>query len=507
VSSAEVKEQALRVFGDSVAGDDGATTDDEVSDVGEEEVETTWDIDVRSYETHARVEHFVRLFSGPARERIEARLSRGSRYLPLIRTKFREAGLPEDMSYLALVESGYHVDAYSRAAAVGMWQFMTSTARGFGMRVDWWVDERRDPMKSTDGAIRFLKALNEQFGSLYIAAAAYNGGPGRLARGLNRFADDLEGATGDDRFFALAEKKYLPRETKDYVPQLIAAALVGKEPERYGLRVDSQPLFVYDSVRVGPATPLAAIAKSTASTTDELVQLNPHILRGATPPRDSFTVRVPVGRIAGFDSAFAALTKEELTPWSRVVSKKGDTPASVARTAGITSKQLGWYNPKLQVVKKTGRLVVGQTILVPTVAVAAAARDVPDPAIERYGSSRGSIRVHVVRKGENLGSIARRYKTTVAQLQRRNGLKKSIIYPGQELIVSGGSVRSTSRSAAGRTRSGVPTTAASGSAYVVKAGDTLSEIAEEYGTSVRALKERNGLRSSNVRIGQKLIIP
>ena len=178
----------------------------------------TWDIDVHSYETHARVEHYVTAFTSPgARERMAQRLERGTRYDAMMRSKFRAAGLPEDMTYLALIESGYNPHAYSRAAAVGMWQFMASTARGAGLRVDWWVDERRDPVRSTDGAI--------------------NGGPGRVSRGLTRFADDLEGTTGDDMFFALAEKNYLPAETKNYVPQLIAAALVGKEPQKYGLTV------------------------------------------------------------------------------------------------------------------------------------------------------------------------------------------------------------------------------------------------------------------------------
>src|SRR5438046_4887045 len=156
----------------------------------------------------------------------------------------REGGLPEDMYYLALIASGFDPNAYSRAAAVGMWQFMTSTARDMGMRVDWWVDERRDPIRSTGAAVRFIKGLKEQFGSLYLAAAAYNGGPGRVARGLTRYANDLEGTSGEDVFFALAEKNYLPLDTRNYVPQLIAAALVAKNPGRYGMHPQTLPPFV-----------------------------------------------------------------------------------------------------------------------------------------------------------------------------------------------------------------------------------------------------------------------
>ena len=493
-SQDEVTRQAVEVFGDSIDAPEA-----EPAPGGEEVAEVTWDIDVRSYETHERVEHFVKLFSGPARERIGVRLSRGSPYQPMIRSKFRAAGLPEDMTYLALVESGYNHDAYSRAAAVGMWQFMTATARGFGLRVDWWVDERRDPVRSTDAAIRFLKALNEQFGSLYVAAAAYNGGPGRLARGLTRFADDLEGTSGDDLFFALSEKKYLPTETKNYVPQIIAAALVAKEPARYGITVDTQPVYVYDTVRVGPTTPLAAVATATGSSTAEIVGLNPHILRGMTPPKDSFTVRVPAGRAAGFDSAFAALGPEELKPFIRVTSKKGERLVDIAQRSKLTAKQVAWYNPKLSVAK-SGRLTPGQTILVPSAAVASAARDVPDPAIERYGSSSGRVTTHVVRPGENLGMIAKKRGTTVADLRRRNGLKKDVIFPGQTLVVRGGSAP------ARRTASSGARAASSGTIHVVRAGDTLGEIAERYGTTVTALKQKNGLRSSNIRIGQKLVV-
>ena len=498
VSASEVTQQAVRVFGDSMPEPEAA----DPAPGGEEVAEVpTWDIDVRSYEAHDRVEHFVKLFSGAARDRIGLRLTRGTPYQPMIRSKFRAAGLPEDMTYLALVESGYNPDAYSRAAAVGMWQFMTTTAKGFGLRVDWWVDERRDPIRSTDAAIRFLKALNEQFGSLYVAAAAYNGGPGRLARGLTRFADDLEGTSGDDLFFALSEKKYLPAETKNYVPQIIAAALVGKEPTRYGIRVDTLPEFAYDSVRVGPSTPLAAIARATGTATSDIVRLNPHILRGMTPPRDSFKVRVPVGAAADFSAAFAALSDEELKPFTRVTSKKGESLADIARRSQLTAQQVAWFNPKLSVTK-AGKLTAGQTILVPSPAVAAAARDVPDPAIERYGSSGGTLTTHVVRPGENLGVIAKKHRTTVAELRRRNGLKKDLIIPGQTLVVRGGSTptRRSARSAASASRT------KTGNIHVVRAGDTLGQIAEQYGTTVAALQRRNGLSSTKIRVGQKLVV-
>lgn len=447
VSPAEVAREAVEVFGDSIA----PTTTVANAETGEAE-EVTWDIDVRSHATRARVEHYVRIFSTTAKSRIEDRLERGSRYEAMIRSKLRAAGLPEDMYYLALIESGYDPHAYSRAAAVGMWQFMTATAKGSGLRVDWWVDERRDPIRSTDAAMKFLNYLNDQFGSLYLAAAAYNGGPGRIARGLKKYAEDLEGQTRDDAFFALAELADMPKETEDYVPQLIAAALVGKDPGRYGLKVERRPPFEYDSVRVPGATPLSAVATALGLAIPQVVELNSHILRGVTPPGGAMWVRVPVGSAASFDSSFAALDKEARIPWKKVTSKKGGRLSAIAKANGLEEKHLQWYNPKVA-RQKNGLLVGGQTILVPKRLTVAAALDVPDPAIEKYGTSR---RVHIVKRGETLSHIARRYKTTTKALMRTNGLRKATIFPGQTIVVRGGSAprkasaakRSTSKTSA-----------------------------------------------------------
>jgi membrane-bound lytic murein transglycosylase D len=419
--------QVAAVFGDSVATvtpPDATATD-----------EPTWDIDVRSYETHRRVEFYVNAFTGSARERFITRLEKGSRYEPMIREKLRNANIPEDMYYLALVESGFDQHAYSKAAAVGMWQFMTATAKGTGLRVDWWVDERRDPVRSTDAAVKFLGWLREQFGSLYLAAAAYNGGPGRVSRGLSRLGDDLEGGSRDDAFFALAEHDYLRGETKNYVPQLIAAALIAKEPQKYGMKLRTVPAMAYDSVFVPASTPLAAIAAASGASLDSIRELNPQILRGVTPPGARFLARVPVGHAAGFDNALASLDPAVKTAFTRVEAKKGQTFASVASSRGLTARQVKWYNPKVTALK-SGRLRPGQPLLVPSRAVVASALDIPDPAIEIYGrSARSGARTHVVRRGETLGGIARKYGTSASAIVRLNGLKKQVIHPGQELLV------------------------------------------------------------------------
>ncbi|MDQ8162199.1 MAG: transglycosylase SLT domain-containing protein [Gemmatimonadota bacterium] len=440
---------AVRPIGD--AGD--AAADADAYSTADAIEEPLWDLDVRSYETHDRVEHYVGLFStGRGRETFSARLSRGTRYEPMIRAKLRAGGMPEDLTYLALIESGYDPHAYSRAAAVGMWQFMSGTARGVGMRVDWWVDERRDPARATDGAIRFLRDLQKQFdGSLYLAAAAYNGGPGRVARGLTRFAGELDGTAGDDRFFALAEQDYLRAETKNYVPQLIAAALVAKMPTRYGLVIDSLPLYGYDSVLVAAGTALGSVAAATGATKLELRDLNPAILRGIAPPDADVWVRIPAGTAERARWALDSMPEEERLGYHvRPVVGTSTTPTRFADQHGLTLKQLRAFNPTMKSTRK-GRLVAGQSLRIPTALALSYARDIPDPSIERYGGSSPttltSRGIHVVKRGESLGAIAKRYGTTVTRLKTLNGMKGSRVMAGQTLRVRSGSSAATTSTA------------------------------------------------------------
>lgn len=434
VPQPDVTHEAVKIFGDSLATAPPVTA------------EPTWDIDVRSFETHNRVVYFVGRFTGPSSDRFAEELARGGRYEPIIRRKLHAAGMPEDMAYLALIESGYNPHAYSSAAAVGLWQFMASTARGTGLRVDWWIDERRDPVRSTDGAIKFLGWLKEQFGSYYLAAAAYNGGAGRVSRGLKRYADEVEGESGDSAFFSMAAAgNYLRSETRDYVPKLIAAALVAKEPARYGLKVSYLPEFDYDTVEVGPETPLTAVAKAANASLEDIQDLNPEVLRGVTPPDQRFIVRVPKGRADGFDSAYAQLPASDRVAFTKSSVRKGETLTSIAQRAGVPARSLTWYNRNLKPTKR-GRLPQGQVVLIPSSAVVAGALDIPDPSVEKWGSSRrGSTLTHVVVRGETLGHLALRYGTTVTALKRLNGMSGSLLVPGQVLIVKTGHARAAHR--------------------------------------------------------------
>jgi membrane-bound lytic murein transglycosylase D len=436
----DVVRAAVAVFGDSAVMANADSAADE----------PVWDLDVRSYETHDRVEFYVDLFSNRAKEHFASRVSRGTRYAPMIRAKLRASGMPEDLTYLALIESGYDPHAYSRAAAVGMWQFMSSTARDVGMRVDWWVDERRDPARATDGAIRFLGYLQRQFGSFYLAAAAYNGGPGRVSRGLTRFAEELEGTAGEDRFFALADQDYLRAETKNYVPQLIAAALVAKMPTRYGLTIDSLPLYEYDSVRVAPGTSLAAVALAGGVPATDLRDLNPALLRGVVPPDAALWVRVPVGRADRTAAGLDTMPEAQLLGYRTVRVGKSVTPTNFAARHGVSVKQLRWFNPVVKTTKR-GRLVAGQSLRVPREAALSYARDIPDPSLEKFGGRGGastlrSRGVHVVKRGETVGGIARRYGLTERALKRMNGLRGTRLLAGQTLQVRSSTTASSTSS-------------------------------------------------------------
>jgi membrane-bound lytic murein transglycosylase D len=387
-------------------------------------------LELDAYAEHARVSHYVGLFTGTAKRRTEERLSRGTRYDALIRAKLRAGGIPEDFRYLALIESGYEPDAVSTASAVGMWQFMSATARGVGLRVDWWVDERRDVVKSTDAAVTFLNQLQAQFGSLYLAAAAYNGGPGRVQRGLTRHARDVARAEPDDRFFTLAQKNALATETKNYVPQLIAAALIGRDPSAFGMVIDTQPAFEYDEVDVPAATALAGVGAACAVTASEIVALNGQLLRGMTPPdRETTTVRVPRGCAPGFEERLALVDDTLRAGLLEREVEAGETLAGVAKASGLTTTVLRQLNPGLT-MDAQGRIRRGAPLRLPTPAARAAWRKVADPT-----SAASSSASYVVKRGDTLSGIAKQHGTTVARLKSLNGLKNSRIAAGKRLRV------------------------------------------------------------------------
>ena len=237
-----------------------------------------------------KVRYFIDYYSGRAKETFKVWLERSGRYLPMMREIFAEAGLPQDLAYLAMVESGFNDKAYSWAHAVGPWQFIESTGRRYGLKNDWWQDERRDPEKATRAAARFLADLYADFdGDWYLAVPSYNAGPGKLRQAIKRYN------TRD--FWELCRGKYLQTETKNYLPKLLAVLIIAKQPEKYGFTdLEYQEPIAYDSVPLPSSTDLEVVARLSGSDYQLIKKLNPELKRWCTPPAEkNYLVRLPLG--------------------------------------------------------------------------------------------------------------------------------------------------------------------------------------------------------------------
>jgi len=425
-----------------------------------EDTTPTWDIDVASYAEHDRVQYWMGYFTGRSRWHFERYLERLGRYDSMIRTRLGDAGLPRDMIYLAMIESGFNQLARSRSGAVGLWQFMPSTARLYGLEVSTWVDDRRDPYRATDAAVRFLSDLNSRFGSLYLAAAAYNGGPGRVQRGLRRGEfDGMENR--DEVFFAMADdgNRYFRRETRDYVPKLIAAALLAKEPVRYGFTdLQAWSPLVYDSAVVSDAVGLDVVARLAGTTEDAIEELNPRYFRGVTPPDRRVWLRLPVGTADSVAVRLAALPPSDRVTIVTHYVERGETLSGISRRYHVTVEDIKSANHL-----RSSRINPGQRLVIPTSGARArrsapagqASRSSTRSTASRSTSTRSSSsgsssaarsstatrtassrRMHVVREGETLSGIAERFHVSVTSLQSTNQLNsRSVIHPGQSLRI------------------------------------------------------------------------
>ncbi len=262
-----------------------------------------WDLPLKRTE---RVAYWEGILSGPRHEKMKQWLERSGRYVPMIQGELRARGMPEDLVYLAFIESGFSPDAYSRTRAVGLWQFMEGTGRDLGLSVTPYVDQRRDPIAATDAALDFLKDLHNQFGSWWLAAAAYNCGPNRVARVLREVTGKSKG--DDDTYWQISPR--LPKETQDYVPLLLAAGEIAKDPARYGFTdLDYHAPLRFDSVKVPGGTRLATVSRATGADSALVRQLNPHYVRSVTPPVKAslWTVRIPQGLTQAFTNNFPHL--------------------------------------------------------------------------------------------------------------------------------------------------------------------------------------------------------
>lgn len=383
-----------------------------------------WDLPVTRNES---VEWWIDFLEGRNRDKTQLWLEREGRYGPMIRAELRRRGMPEDLIYLAFIESGLSPKAYSRAAASGMWQFIAETGRRYGLEVSSEVDERRDPIKSTSAALDYLQDLYGRFGSWYLAAAAYNTGENRVERILRERAGGAKGA--DSLFWTIAP--HLPRETRDYVPLMLAAAHIAKEPAKYGFaELNHQDPLAFDVVWVPGAAELSMIARASGAELSEVEELNTHLTAGRTPANRGWSVRIPAGTRLAFDDAFPELYRASRLaaaqpPASGAGSAarshrvaRGETLSHIAKRYGITVSALRGANSGLD----PRRIRVGQTVRVPGGSAAA--------------STASASRYHKVSRGENLTVIAKRYGVSIRQIRAWNSINGSRILPGQRLRVS-----------------------------------------------------------------------
>jgi membrane-bound lytic murein transglycosylase D len=241
---------------------------------------------------NAEVEGWMERYLTDQRPEFTRYLRREGLYAGMIREALARRGMPQELVYLAAIESGYSPRARSRVSATGMWQFMTPTAEAFGLRIDEYVDERRDPVRATEAALDYLQTLYDRFGSWYLAAAAYNAGPSRVARAVENHAGDATEA--EAIYWEIVD--HLPRETRAYVPKMLAAILLGQAAEEYGFDVVPSRPVRFDRVWVPGGTTLSQVSRAVDVPVTALRELNPHLLRGMTPPGEPFSLRVPPGR-------------------------------------------------------------------------------------------------------------------------------------------------------------------------------------------------------------------
>jgi membrane-bound lytic murein transglycosylase D len=323
-----------------------------------------------------------------------------------------------------------------------MWQFITGTGRAYGLQIDPWVDERRDPFKATDAAVNHLEDLVQRLGSVYLAAAAYNAGAGRIEREIRRLpggGNSDADSVGDQTFFQIADRRNLRRETRDYVPKLIAAALIAKQPTRYGFTdVQRLPPLVFDEVTVPDATGLDVLARLADTSVAALLELNPQFVRGITPPGQGVVVRVPRGTGALVAEGYADLPINERVTFVDHYVTSGQTLSGIAQRYKVTVTMLQGANPHL----RAHALRIGQRLIVPMsgrVVPRAAWSTPPEPRVRRvsnrYVASSGASR-HRVAAGETASAIARRHGVGLAALLEANDLTmRSVIRPGDVLRI------------------------------------------------------------------------
>ncbi len=366
-------------------------------------------------EINERVTSIIVAYMEKFKESFQEALNRSGRYLDFIKRAFRERGLPEDLAYLPLIESAFKEKAVSRKRAKGLWQFMRSTARKYGLRVDWWVDERYDPIKSTIAAARYLEDLYQEFQDWYLAIAAYNAGEGRIRRAIKR--------AGSRNFWDIMP--YIRRETRNYVPAFIASLIIAKNPEQYGFVTNPEPPFEYDEVEIPSPTDLRVVAECAGVSYRVIKRYNLHLLRYITPSNvKKIKIRLPKGLKERFYQKFAKLKPSQRLKWTWHIVRRGETLYSISRKYSVPYREIKRANNlRSNLIKPGWRLLIPLSAYSPRI---------------RYSRKRSLVKgkvIHIVKPGETLYSISRKYKVSVGYLKRINSLRSNLIRPGDRLVI------------------------------------------------------------------------
>jgi len=439
-----------------------------------------------------QVASYINYFSTRGRPTLEHGLTQSGRYRDLIESVLKEEGVPQDLIYLAQAESGFHPYAVSRVGARGIWQFMGSRAKGYGLHRDLWVDDRQDPEKSTRAAAHHLKDLYNQFGDWYLAMAAYNSGPGTVQSAVKR--------TGYADFWELYRRNVLPKETRNYVPIIVAVAIMTKNPSQYGLQnIIPDPPMKYDTVKINYPVDLRLVAECIDVTPSELQELNPALLR-MTTPKGHFDLHLPVGTADKYQSAIAGIPTDMRLWWRYHTVDRGETLMSLSRT----------YRTPLKTIATANQLDMSDTI-------EAGAKLVIPIAPGRHNSGDGQtyarrLTIYRVRKNDTLESVSNNLGIAPTTIRRWNRMKGDSL-TGRRLLYVHLPISPTVAAAEHQTKpkshhtseladnkSGAPVH------HTVRRGETLYSIANNYKTSVKAIKQTNA-NVATLRPGMVLVIP
>ena len=478
---------------------DGAPVDSEIS---ESDMVSSQDYGEVKLVVNQPVLRWIQFFQGRGRKHMKKYIERSSRYFPMMREELLRVGLPEDLIYVPVIESGLSSQAHSHASAVGYWQFIRGTGKRYGLAINNYVDERRDPILSTQAAARYFKALYNLFGDWHLALASYNTGENRVKRVVMKY--------GTRNFWKLAQRRALPRETRNYVPKYLAAMIIVKNPQKYGfVDLKYKPQLAFDTVVADRPISLSKLAKHMGVKYAEMKSLNPKYRSDYVPVKKdaSVNIRVPKGmaRLAAQNMVASHSHAPKIIPqdyyWYKV--RRGDTLSGIAvrnRTRVSTLRRLN----------KMGRrsfLRVGQRLRVPQRGVSRSTVQKKRSAKSSSGKSSkrstASANFHRVREGENLFLIARKYRVSVKQLKQWNGVgSQGFIRPGQKIRLSAPEKSRSVKSSSGKSSK---RSTASANFHRVREGENLFLIARKYRVSVKQLKQWNGVGSQGfIRPGQKI---